>query len=159
MSMIYFFFLMIRRPPRSTRTDTLFPYTTLFRSEEKNLCVRLDCRFPRFIVARVDTCRFDTEFREQCIRQPAAGAEQRPPGDYVISGLKLTQQRRRHSRHAARGAARRLSPFQQRDALLQHLHSGVLEATICHALLLARKARRRILRTVIGVARRQENRL
>src|SRR3546814_12393885 len=28
------FFLMIRRPPRSTRTDTLFPYTTLFRSEK-----------------------------------------------------------------------------------------------------------------------------
>src|SRR3546814_14471739 len=27
-----FVFLMIRRPPRSTRTDTLFPYTTLFRS-------------------------------------------------------------------------------------------------------------------------------
>src|SRR3546814_3888472 len=26
------FFIMIRRPPRSTRTDTLFPYTTLFRS-------------------------------------------------------------------------------------------------------------------------------
>src|SRR3546814_8573680 len=30
--MIVFFFLMVRRPPRSTRTDTLFPYTTLFRS-------------------------------------------------------------------------------------------------------------------------------
>src|SRR3546814_9198052 len=29
-----FFFLMIRRQPRSTRTDTLVPYTTLFRSEE-----------------------------------------------------------------------------------------------------------------------------
>src|SRR3546814_11107951 len=29
------FFLMIRRPPRSTRTDTLFPYTTLFRSDAK----------------------------------------------------------------------------------------------------------------------------
>src|SRR3546814_17832882 len=28
-------FLMIRRPPRSTRTDTLFPYTTLFRSNPK----------------------------------------------------------------------------------------------------------------------------
>src|SRR3546814_18366542 len=27
------FFLMIRRPPRSTRTDTLFPYTTLFRAQ------------------------------------------------------------------------------------------------------------------------------
>src|SRR3546814_3564810 len=30
-----FFFLMIRRPPRSTRTDTLFPYTTLFRSSQR----------------------------------------------------------------------------------------------------------------------------
>src|SRR3546814_5807462 len=29
------FFLMIRRPPRSTRTDTLFPYTTLFRSVDQ----------------------------------------------------------------------------------------------------------------------------
>src|SRR3546814_14932659 len=29
------FFLMIRRPPRSTRTDTLFPYTTLFRSASR----------------------------------------------------------------------------------------------------------------------------
>src|SRR3546814_5035926 len=28
----FIFFLMLRRPPRSTRTDTLFPYTTLFRS-------------------------------------------------------------------------------------------------------------------------------
>src|SRR3546814_9235783 len=31
-SIFCLFFLMIRRPPRSTRTDTLFPYTTLFRS-------------------------------------------------------------------------------------------------------------------------------
>src|SRR3546814_17003052 len=29
------FFLMIRRPPRYTRTDTLFPYTTLFRSQHQ----------------------------------------------------------------------------------------------------------------------------
>src|SRR3546814_3991279 len=32
MCIVFFFFLMIRLPPRSTRTDTLFPYTTLFRS-------------------------------------------------------------------------------------------------------------------------------
>src|SRR3546814_7784514 len=32
---MFFFFLMIRRPPRSTRTDTLFPYTTLFRSRSR----------------------------------------------------------------------------------------------------------------------------
>src|SRR3546814_15097632 len=30
-----FFFLMRRRPPRSTRTDTRFPYTTLFRSRQR----------------------------------------------------------------------------------------------------------------------------
>src|SRR3546814_9212057 len=47
---------MIRRPPRSTRTDTLFPYTTLFRSERVRLAelvggqvithVKLPCSFP-----------------------------------------------------------------------------------------------------------------
>src|SRR3546814_6476995 len=31
---------MIRRPPRSTRTDTLFPYTTLFRSKSKSCATR-----------------------------------------------------------------------------------------------------------------------
>src|SRR3546814_14543062 len=40
------FFLMIRRPPRPTRTDTLFPYTTLFRSVEAQV------RPYRIIVAR-----------------------------------------------------------------------------------------------------------
>src|SRR3546814_14921285 len=34
------FFLLIRRPPKSTRTDTLFPYTTLFRSVENRLARR-----------------------------------------------------------------------------------------------------------------------
>src|SRR3546814_13427943 len=34
------FFLLIRRPPRSTRTDTLFPYTTLFRSLPVDRCGR-----------------------------------------------------------------------------------------------------------------------
>src|SRR3546814_5099695 len=33
--MCCFFFLRIRRPPRSTRTDTLFPHTTLFRSHAR----------------------------------------------------------------------------------------------------------------------------
>src|SRR3546814_21171873 len=39
----FIFFLMRRRPPRSTRTDTLFPYTTLFRSETRrafDMCSR-----------------------------------------------------------------------------------------------------------------------
>src|SRR3546814_5334017 len=35
---------MIRRPPRATRTDTLFPYTTLFRSEEAEMAERRGVR-------------------------------------------------------------------------------------------------------------------
>src|SRR3546814_12699776 len=42
---LMYFFLMIRRPPRSTRTDTLFPYTTLFRSQVP--CVRVTCHRTR----------------------------------------------------------------------------------------------------------------
>src|SRR3546814_1887388 len=34
----FFFFLMVRQPPRSTRTDTPFPYTTLFRSPRPAPC-------------------------------------------------------------------------------------------------------------------------
>src|SRR3546814_15070759 len=33
--MLFVFFFMIRRPPRSTRSDTRFPYTTLFRSPKR----------------------------------------------------------------------------------------------------------------------------
>src|SRR3546814_3874335 len=46
---------MIRRPPRSTRTDTLFPYTTLFRSEEESQGVepeRLDRREDQRVILR-----------------------------------------------------------------------------------------------------------
>src|SRR3546814_18307733 len=51
---VVFFFLMIRRPPRSTRTDTLFPYTTLFRSFDEDGRpagedgTRIAKAFPRF---------------------------------------------------------------------------------------------------------------
>src|SRR3546814_17759120 len=41
--LVFLFFLMIRRPPRSTRTDTLFPYTTLFRSGRAGLQSRGRC--------------------------------------------------------------------------------------------------------------------
>src|SRR3546814_8149202 len=42
-----FFFLMIRLPPSSTRTDTLFPDTTLFRSRRGRPLVRPDPQFQR----------------------------------------------------------------------------------------------------------------
>src|SRR3546814_8740856 len=50
------FFLMIRRPPRSTRTDTLFPYTTLFRSCRANPWMPASSRAKQAI-ARFGCCR------------------------------------------------------------------------------------------------------
>src|SRR3546814_1909364 len=56
----FFFFLMIRRPPRSTRTDTLFPYTTLFRSRSRRdregtaAVARHDAQYPAEPLLRND---------------------------------------------------------------------------------------------------------
>src|SRR3546814_15284916 len=62
------FFLMIRRPPRSTRTDTLFPYTTLFRSEACPAIVKWD--FPRIFA------------RDRQARPPPQSLY-RTPGSYI----------------------------------------------------------------------------
>src|SRR3546814_855838 len=46
---VFFFFLMRRRPPRSTRTDTLFPYTTLFRSQVCSFLWPVNCGIAHFL--------------------------------------------------------------------------------------------------------------
>src|SRR3546814_3605078 len=46
---------MIRRPPRSTRTDTLFPYTTLFRSPIKELRAHEACEGNKGMRMKRDT--------------------------------------------------------------------------------------------------------
>src|SRR3546814_10088759 len=61
---MFFFFLMIRRPPRSTRTDTLFPYTTLFRT-----------------TAIEDFLAFGYVPDDNCI---VAGVEKLPAGHYLM---------------------------------------------------------------------------
>src|SRR3546814_5690734 len=51
---------MIRRPPRSTRTDTLFPYTTLFRSQRRiQLCLRPDGALGRQVLESAFLPSFD----------------------------------------------------------------------------------------------------
>src|SRR3546814_12073866 len=62
-----FFFLMIQRPPRSTRTDTLFPYTTLFRSYTTGLLqleiVLAVVIMAAFMLARLAAGRLDAQRR------------------------------------------------------------------------------------------------
>src|SRR3546814_15980050 len=53
-----FFLLMIRRPPRSTRTDTLFPYTTLFRSQDQITKILLDQQILRSPSVNVQVTKY-----------------------------------------------------------------------------------------------------
>src|SRR3546814_17558262 len=53
---------MIRRPPRSTRTDTLFPYTTLFRSECVIVVFRSQVHAQRGVA--IGICRADSSVGE-----------------------------------------------------------------------------------------------
>src|SRR3546814_14506089 len=65
LDVLFVFFLMIRRPPRSTRTDTLFPYTTLFRSD----------RVQALPMALIALAVLALDERSGRIRQQGAGME------------------------------------------------------------------------------------
>src|SRR3546814_20367402 len=81
--LVCFFFLMIRRPPRSTRTDTLFPYSTLFRSQvvgdedERQLELLLE------VLQQVDDLRLDrdVERRDRLVADHHLGAAGKGAGD------------------------------------------------------------------------------
>src|SRR3546814_2090623 len=63
---------MIRRPPRSTRTDTLFPYTTLFRSEGGAISrerAAVDFQDHRIFLRRIEVRRR----HQPCVDRPAVG--------------------------------------------------------------------------------------
>src|SRR3546814_2504985 len=74
---------MIRRPPRSTRTDTLFPYTTLFRSDDligRNhhlglVKQRLGQRFQKFELPEIERCRHRPAPIALCRKMPPRSEE------------------------------------------------------------------------------------
>src|SRR3546814_11469774 len=71
---MFLFFLMIRRPPGSTRTDTLLPYTTLFRSDEDD---------------RLAPCRrlFGAVGVEHDLARSGAGTGRKPLGQHIARRL------------------------------------------------------------------------
>src|SRR3546814_11646039 len=76
--MLYcFFFLMIRRPPRSTRTDTLFPYTTLFRSLRLVEPADVQRGFPPRAPRRSQVPRIQTSTASQDLPRAVWRAEER----------------------------------------------------------------------------------
>src|SRR3546814_1223226 len=95
-------FLMIRRPPRSTRTDTLFPYTTLFRSsladaEQRRVAiVALDVEFLGVAIGAVDAHRLGR------VLQRGFGREQLRHARLHVAALAAVVGRRRLHRQQAR---------------------------------------------------------
>src|SRR3546814_1917907 len=98
MILICFFFLMIRRPPRSTRTDTRFPYTTLFRSHHlqgralalENLHILIELGQAQF--AKLLICR------EVIIIRPFAPCLQRnamPSPDFAVLDRRMREKEKR----------------------------------------------------------------
>src|SRR3546814_2783598 len=81
---------MIRRPPRSTRTDTLFPYTTLFRSVARDARVQ-----PQLVALQVEA----QDRLEPGAVQPCAGA--RIPGPAAAANVRLDRIHIRSEEHTS----------------------------------------------------------
>src|SRR3546814_3449837 len=102
-----FFFLMIRRPPRSTRTDTLFPYTALFRS---NTLICADAGALVSIPAPI---------------APTAPVPSKTAMIYFFTGLLLRGNGRRERQQAARPPSRgRLGSGSARQIRPRHARPG-----------------------------------
>src|SRR3546814_14603535 len=97
---------MIRRPPRSTRTDTLFPYTTLFRSSDsktRQLSLLINAQ-GRYFVDDREALRTDVESLKQTIVEVAGDdrehtvlirADARTPWQAVITAYAAPGQERK----------------------------------------------------------------
>src|SRR3546814_2271844 len=76
---------MIRRPPRSTRTDTLFPYTTLFRSHlprpDHADCLHLACSFDEHVPCRTRSRVYSAYVEAAPARSPTP-----PPKSFCCLG-------------------------------------------------------------------------
>src|SRR3546814_5159674 len=79
---------MIRRPPRSTRTDTLFPYTTLFRSDREKLArsVEIACRKRAIDPVRME--KLVSGIQRQLETSGESEVQAQTIGEMVMEGLK-----------------------------------------------------------------------
>src|SRR3546814_2191575 len=94
---------MIRRPPRSTRTDTLFPYTTLFRSEGRASVARRRFRPARGPARRGDSVQ---QQRGSSAKKPPRGRSEEHTSElqslmrisYAVFCLKKKKHKKAHAR-------------------------------------------------------------
>src|SRR3546814_14616985 len=90
-----FFFLMIRQPPRSTRTDTLFPYTTLFRSGRGPMAAALALGDADHQLARVILPPLAAEHGLERLDRHFVAAHHHPPRRLrVVDEVERSEERR-----------------------------------------------------------------
>src|SRR3546814_6651981 len=106
---------MIRRPPRSTRTDTLFPYTTLFRSGWRAQCLVAD--FPGAQRRRLD----DPRGRRLLLGRRGDGIDR-------LQGFEGNAEESDRDREDGRGERRASGAAAQGDALRSEEHTSELQS-------------------------------
>src|SRR3546814_13782133 len=120
-----FFFLMIRRPPRSTRTDTLFPYTPLFRSSPRARFRAAHSSPVRPAPLRIRTFEALWQACATVRSQAQPGSDRQPLAGYqrVIGAM-------RDRTVTPSLILKKLSPYRQQTSLAAALHQvGRIERT------------------------------
>src|SRR3546814_5162752 len=84
---------MMRRPPRSTRTDTLFPYTTLFRSGHRERGLEAPHRQPQPVVRRLVA---EVGLVERDVAERGAGAGGRIGAQVGVGAVLFAAEAARH---------------------------------------------------------------
>src|SRR3546814_15869000 len=109
---------MIRRPPRSTRTDTLFPYTTLFRSPARVIVLAFQqcCRCADQLEELAVELLLNSADRDVAsVGATVTAVEWSPPPDPILSGLQRDRSRwdksckERHERRDRKSVVKRKS--------------------------------------------------
>src|SRR3546814_4452247 len=93
---------MIRRPPRSTRTDTLFPYTTLFRSYRSDFDFLIIVNDKR-LTEKVD---FWGKLEDRLIRELAIDKTLKTPVNFIVHTLQEVNDGLAHGRYFFMDVAR-----------------------------------------------------
>src|SRR3546814_8549417 len=95
---------MLRRPPRATRTDPLFPYTTLFRSKPRRLDVRLICASNRDLekMVEADDFRQDLLYRINTIEMHLPPLRERREDIIPLAMHFMEQYSKKYKREATR---------------------------------------------------------
>src|SRR3546814_19406636 len=106
---LVFFVLMILRPPISTRTDTLFPYTTLFRSSRRAHRSSSSCSLPGW------SARWGSApIRGSRLKPTRSGSPKKPKRDFAVSRSRATartSEERRVGKECVRPCRSRWPPY------------------------------------------------